>query len=111
MTKYEAWALRQAEFSLLLQRQLWRPLRNMMDIFHVLPLAAVVILFVFLATDGQFREIYIAALEGARSHTHAWMASIAMAFAALTLISAVLYEAHNALSTMRINVIYSSYSD
>jgi hypothetical protein len=83
----------------------------MMNIFHVLPLAAVVILFVFLATDGQFREIYIAALEGARNHTRAWTVSVVTAFAALTLISAVLYEAHNALSTMRINVIYSSYSD
>ncbi|MGA7787379.1 MAG: hypothetical protein WCA56_04345, partial [Xanthobacteraceae bacterium] len=111
MTDREAWASRWDELRLYLHRQLWRPLRNMMNIFHVLPLAAVVILFVFLATDGQFREIYIATLEGARSHTHAWIFSVAMAFAALTLISAVLYEAHNALSTMRINVIYSSYSD
>ena len=111
MTDWEVWASRWDELGLYLHRQFWRPLRSMMNIFHVLPLAAVVILFVFLATDGQFREIYIASLEGARSHTRAWMASIAMAFAALTLISAVLYEAHNALSTMRINVVYSNYSD
>ena len=111
MTDWEVWTSRWDELRLYLHRQLWRPLRNMMNIFHVLPLAAVVILFVFLATDGQFREIYIASLEGARNHTHAWMASIVLAFTALTLISAVLYEAHNALSTMRINVIYSSYSD
>ena len=111
MMESEVWASRWDELRLYLHRQLWRPLRGMMNIFHVLPLAAVVILFVFLATDGQFREIYIAALEGARNHTRAWTVSIVMAFAALTLISAVLYEAHNALSTMRINVIYSSYSD
>jgi hypothetical protein len=111
MTDWEVWASRWDELGLYLHRQLWRPLRSMMNIFHVLPLAAVVILFVFLGTDGQFREIYIASLEGARSHTRAWMVSIMMAFTALTLISAVLYEAHNALSTMRINVVYSSYSD
>jgi hypothetical protein len=111
MTDWEVWASRWDELRLYLHRQFWRPLRSMMSIFHVLPLAAVVILFVFLATDGQFREIYIAGLEGARHHTNAWIFSVAMSFAALTLISAVLYEAHNALSTMRINVVYSSYSD
>jgi len=111
MRDWEVWASRWDELGLYLHRQFWRPLRSMMNIFHVLPLAAVVILFVFLATDGQFREIYIALLEGARSHTRAWLAGVVMAFAALTLISAVLYEAHNALSTMRINVVYSSYSD
>jgi hypothetical protein len=111
MTGWEVWASRWDELRLYLHRRFWRPLRSMMNIFHVLPLAAVVILFVFLATDGQFREIYIADLEGARNHTHAWIFSVVMAFAALTLISAVLYEAHNALSTMRINVVYSSYSD
>ncbi len=108
---WEVWAPRWDELRLYLQRKFWRPLRSMMSIFHVLPLAAVVILFVFLATDGQFREIYIAGLEGARHHANAWIFSVAMSFAALTLISAVLYEAHNALSTMRINVVYSSYSD
>jgi hypothetical protein len=105
------WASLRHEFGFYLQRQLWRPLRNMMEIFHVLPLVAVLILFIFLATDGQFREIYIAYLEGARNHSHAWMASVALAFLTLALISAVLYEAHTALSAMRIKVVYSSYSD
>jgi hypothetical protein len=103
------------DFGLRLQRKFWKPLRNMMDIFHVLPLAAVAILFILLGTDGQFRELYISYLEGPRdlSSTMSWMAWIARMAAGLVaigLISAVLYEAHYALSTMRINVIYSSYS-
>jgi len=111
MMNWEVSASRWDELRLYLHRKFWRPLRSMMNIFHVLPLAAVIILFVLLATDGQFREIYIGYLEGAQSHTAAWMTSVAIAFVALALISAVLYEAHSALSTMRINVVYSSYSD
>ncbi len=94
-----------------LQRKFWRPLRSMMEIFHVLPLAAVVILFVLLATDGQFREIYIAYLEGPNGDVLAWLAALGSATVILALISAVLREAHLALSSMRINVIYSSYSN
>jgi hypothetical protein len=103
------------DFGLRLQRKFWKPLRNMMDIFHVLPLAAVAILFILLGTDGQFRELYISYLEGPRdlSSTMSWMAWVgrmAAGLVAIGLISAVLYEAHYALSTMRINIIYSSYS-
>ncbi len=105
------WASKRGEVGFLLQRRFWKPLRNMMDIFHVLPLAAVLILFVLLATDGQFREIYIAYLEGPQDSVFAWVAGIVTAIAALGLISAVLYEAHYALSTMRVNVVYSSYSN
>src|SRR5271163_938426 len=111
MATREAWVSKWDELGFLLQRRFWRPLRSMMDIFHVLPLAAVIILFVLLATDGQFREIYIAYLEGANDITIGWVVGIVAGFAALALISAVLYETHNALSTMRINVVYSSYSN
>src|SRR5580704_10369963 len=115
------WASTSHEFGLALQRKSWKPLRNMMDIFHVLPLAAVVIIFVLLATDGQFRELYISYLEGPRialgsaAPTHAewaiWIAGMAAGLVAIALISAVLFEAHYALSTMRLNIIYSSYSN
>jgi hypothetical protein len=81
-----------------------------MDIFHALPLVAVFILFVLLATDGQLRELYISLLESS-TNTPARLAAVAAAFVAIGLISAVLYEAHFALSTMRINIIYSSYSN
>ena len=111
MAAPEIWVSKWDELGLLLQRRFWKPLRDMMDIFHVLPLAAVVILFVLLATDGQFREIYIAYLEGANGGTTAWIASIVAGLAAVALISAVLYEAHYSLSTMRINIIYSSSSN
>jgi|GEM_PF-2534587 len=111
MPNSQAWAAKWGDAGLLLQRRFWRPLRNMMDIFHALPLTAVVILFVFLATDGQFREIYISYLEGPQGDTTAWVASVIAALAAIALISAVLYEAHHALSTMRVNIVYSSYSN
>ncbi len=111
MADYEFWGAKRSEFSLFLQRSFWKPLRNMMEIFHVLPLAAVVILFVLLATDGQFREIYISYLEGPTDGNLAWVVSIVAGLAAIALMSAVLYEAHTALSTMRINVVYSSQSD
>jgi len=94
-------AAKLSEFNLLLQRSFWKPLRNTMQIFHVLPLAAVVILFVLFATDGQLREIYISYLEGPVDA--AWVASIAAALVSIILLSAVLYAAHNALSTMRIS--------
>ncbi len=103
------YAAKLSEFSLFLQRSFWKPLRNMMEIFHVLPLAAAVILFVLFATDGQLREIYISYLEGPVDA--AWVASIVAALASIVLLSAVLYVAHNALSRMRIHVVYSSHPD
>jgi hypothetical protein len=110
MLARELLAAKWDEAGLLLQRRLWRPLRSAMDIFHLLPLVVVLILFVLFATDGQFRELYISYLEGVNGDPIWWVQVIA-AFVAIGLISAVLYEAHYALSTMRINVIYSSYSN
>jgi hypothetical protein len=94
-----------------LQRGFWKPLRNMMEIFHLLPLIVALIVFVLLATDGQFREIYIGYLEGPNGQLGGWITSIVVGFVALGLISAVLYEAHYSLSTMRLNIVYSSYSN
>ena len=91
MSEYEVWAAKRSEFSLFLQRSFWKPLRNTTEIFHVLPLAAAVILFVLLATDGQFREIYIAYLEGPNDGLAAWVISVAAALTAIALLSAVLY--------------------
>jgi hypothetical protein len=105
-----------SDFGLRLQRKFWKPLRSTMDIFHVLPLGAAAVLFILLGTDGQFRELYISYLEGPRDPSRimswlAWVASMAAGLLAIGLISAVLYEAHYALSTMRLNIIYSSYSN
>jgi Patatin-like phospholipase len=111
MKMSEALAHKWQELGPLLQRRFWRPLRSMMEIFHVLPLAAAVILFVLLATDGQFREIYMAYLEVPNGDKTTWLAGIIAALAFFALISAVLYEAHYSLSTMKLNVVYSSYSD
>ena len=97
------------------RRAFWQPLRRMMEIFHILPLTAALIVFFFLATDAQIREIYVAYLEDLKPPTglmpanYASMAATyAAAAAGLALISAVLYVAHYRLSTMRINVINSS---
>jgi hypothetical protein len=94
-----------------LQRSLWRPLRNMLNVFHVLPLASAVVLFALVATEGQFREIYISYLEGPGDHPVRWVAGIVAALALFALLSALLSETHYSLSTMRINVVYSSYSN
>jgi hypothetical protein len=111
MTASDLWASKGADLGLFLQRKFWKPLRSMMNIFHVLPLAAATILFVLLATDGQFREIYITYLEGVNGNATAWIAGVVIAMVALALISVILYEAHYALSTMRLNIVYSSSSN
>ncbi len=104
MTDWRLWADKRAEATVFLKRSFWRPLRHTMEIFHVLPLVAVVVLFVLLATDGQLREIYISNLEEPTNSMMASSIRIVAALIAITLLSAVLYEAHHALSTVRINV-------
>src|ERR1700683_2787205 len=111
MDRRKALAAKWRELGPLLHRKFWRPLRNTMEIFHVLPVIAAAVLFLLLATDGQFREIYISYLEGWGDHPLRWLVSIVAGALLLALISAVLSEAHYALSTMRINVIYSSNSN
>ncbi len=111
MDRRKALAAKWHELGPLLHRKFWRPLRNTMEIFHVLPVMAAALLFLFLATDGQFREIYISYLEGWGDRPLQWLTGIIAGALILALNSAVLSEAHYALSTMRINVIYSSNSN
>src|SRR5260370_19692274 len=98
-----------------LRRGVWHPLRRMMEIFHILPLTAAILVFGLLATQAQLREIYLSYLEGLKDagpgQTAANVEIFLAAAAGLALISAALYEAHYWLSTMRINVVYSSLSD
>jgi len=111
MDRRKALVAKWHELGPLLHRKFWRPLRNTMEIFHVLPVIAAAVMFLFLATDAQFREIYISYLEGWGDRPLRWTVSIVAAALLLALVSAVLSEAHYALSTMRINVIYSSNSN
>ena len=91
-----------------LRRVFWQPLHQLLEIFHVFPLLAALVVFGLLAGDGQLREIYLSYLESLKSEP-LWSAiSLAAAALGLGLISAVLFEAHYLLSTTRINVIYSS---
>src|ERR1700683_3389007 len=91
-----------------LRRQFWLPLRRLLKMFHVLPVAAAAAVFFLLAFDCQLTEIYISCLEDLASPAAAIMVlrfcAAALGFA---LISAVLYEAHYRLSGPRINVIFS----
>jgi Patatin-like phospholipase len=82
-----------------------------MEIFHELPLVAAVLIFILFATDGQFREIYISYLEGPSDSFSQWLLSVVSAVLAIALISAVLYLAHNALSTLRLTVVFSNHPD
>ena len=95
-----------------LRRRVWQPLHRMMEIFHVLPLTTAILISLLLATDGQIREIYLAYLEGpSPGRSVATAISFAMAGLGFALISAGLYEAHYWLSTMRLNIAYSSVSN
>jgi len=111
MYRRKALAAKWYEIAPLLQLRFWKPLRNIMQIFHLLPLAAGVICFILLAIDGQFREIYIAYLEGPNGNLTEWITGLIAAAAMLALLSALLYEAHFSLSTLRIGVVYSGYSN
>src|SRR6516165_1052316 len=108
---------------LALRRRFWKPLRDMMDIFHVLPLTAGVIIFVLLASSGQIRELYISYLEGpyvpyvndkptiTPQAWGMWILAMAFGLGLIALTSAVLFEMHHGLSNMRRNIVYSSYSN
>jgi hypothetical protein len=111
MDRRKALAGKRYEIPPLLQLRFWKPLRNVMEIFHLLPLAAGVVCFILFATDGQFREIYIAYLEGPNGKLTDWIVGFVAAAAVLALLSTLLYEAHFALSTLRIRVVYSGYSN
>jgi hypothetical protein len=94
-----------------LRRKVWQPLRRMMTIFNVVPLTGGIVVFLLLATDGQVRELYLSYLEDLLAPGRATIAMFAMPLLGLALISAVLYEAHYWLSTLRIGVVYSSVSN
>jgi hypothetical protein len=95
-----------------LRRAVWQPLRRMMEIFHIVPLAGALLVFALLAQDGQVRELYLSYLEDLKeSDPAAWTVRFGAAAVGLTLLSAAFYEAHYWLSTLRMNVIYSSLSN
>jgi hypothetical protein len=98
-----------------LRRAFWRPLRLIMEIFHVLPLAAAAAVFFLLAWNSQIREVYLTYLENLSDVRDDRILSTTIAFAAaamaFTLLSALLYAAHYGLSTMQFDVIYANRSN
>jgi hypothetical protein len=111
MDRRKALVAKRYEIPPLLQVRFWKPLRSVMEIFHLLPLSAGVVCFILFAIDGQFREIYISYLEGPNGDLAGWIVSFVAAGVVLALLSSLLYEAHFALSTLRIRVVYSGYSN
>lgn len=105
------WVDKLSELRLYLQRSFWKPLRGTTEIFHLLPLVATVILFVLLATDGQYHEIYVSYLERPGDDPLGWTVRVVVGLASLALISAALFHAHSILSTMRIRVVFSNRPD
>lgn len=115
-----AWELldeKKGELGPWLQRAVWLPLRRLLKMFHILPVVAATIVFVLLASGGQLREIYVSYLEDTGSAAFfsvqgLWVAERFVAVAAgFALISAVLYEAHYLLSTLRMSPIYSTNAE
>ena len=61
-----AWPLlveKRAEIAPALRREFWLPLRRLIKMFHILPVAAAAALFGLLALDGQLTEIYVSYME------------------------------------------------
>lgn len=94
-----------------LRRRLFQPLRDMVQVFHFLPLAAGLCIFLLFATSGQMREIYISNLEALSGFEIDQLDAFVAGSIAMSLLSAVLYLAHQQLSIMRFKVIYSSFSN
>jgi hypothetical protein len=112
MSTWELLDQKRGEVGPWLRRAFWLPMRQMLEMFHILPLAAALAVSFLLATDGQLREIYISYLENLGSddfiRTTIHFVAAALVFA---LISAVLYQAHYLLSTTRISAVYSNYTE
>lgn len=112
MSSFELLNEKRSEFGPWLRRSFWLPLRRILEMFHILPITAALILFVLLATDGQLREIYVSYLEdlgsGGFGATVIRLGAAALGFA---LISAVLYQAQYLLSADRVTVIYATNAD
>ncbi len=117
MSRADAGILVLYELGQSLRRRVWRPLRRSMEIFHVWPAVAALLIFLLFAYDGQLREVYISYLEtvpntGPGDPTVVAVAlRIIAALAGLALLSAMLSEAHFSLSAMRIGIVYSRLSN
>lgn len=84
-------------------RRFWQRARGVIDIFHLLPPVAAILIFRLLTDVPQTREIYLSYIE----HPEPWQ--IGWAILGFSLISAALYGSHYWLSRIRINIIYATY--
>src|SRR5689334_4344805 len=92
----------------LVNRRIWWPLEPLAHVNHPVPLVSAVIIFALLAGVGQLHEIYLVYLEPLydQRFTH-----IALALAALSLLSSVLYLANYWLSDIQIEILWSEQYD
>src|SRR5262245_36469920 len=96
------------EFGQMLRRRVWQPLHRMLVIFNVVPLTGADAVFLLLTMVGQLREIYVSSLEELGTDQLTVIVAAALGFA---LLSAAFVESHYWLSTMRMNVVFSSVSN
>src|SRR5262245_5025897 len=86
-----------------LRRRLWHPIRGVMDIFHLLPPVAALVIFKLLTSFGQLRELYIGYAEQGN------VVHIALALVGLSMVSCALYASHYWLSSIRENIIFANF--
>jgi len=86
-----------------LRRRVWHPVRGIMDIFHLLPAIAALVIFQLLWSVGQIRELYFSYLEQKN-----WE-PILFGFVGFSLVSTALYLSHYSLSAIRQNIIYANF--
>jgi hypothetical protein len=86
-------------------RRIWRPLRQVAQVVHPVPVLSALCFGLLFALTGQLHEIYFSSLEPPFDSGKA--IQIALALASLALASAALFFANYTLSTTKIDIIYS----
>ena len=88
-----------------INRYIWRPLQQLAEVVHPVPPLCAFLLMILLAHNGQLHEIYFSYLEPPASFGKA--RQFLFAVLALALLSGALFYINYALSTVRIDLIYS----
>ena len=92
-----------------IDRNVWSPLARFADVIHPAPLLSGLIIFVLLATIGQLHEIYLSYLEPPYDFHR--VRHVALAGAALALLSATLFLANYWFSEVERRVLWSERRD
>ena len=88
---------------IVLRTQVWHRIRAVLDVFHLLPIVAAVVIFKLLTGFGQLRELYLSYLEELN------VFHLALAFVGFVMISGTLSASHYWLSTIRQKIILANF--